>query len=242
MGDVNGDGKQDIVAVNKSSATISVLLGNGNGTFQPQATYSVSGVPYFASVGDMNGDGKLDVVVQSHGTGSLSLLAGNGDGTFQPERTYSTGSANGGSGFELGDLNGDGMLDIAYVDLPGLGLGSAGVLLASGTSFQLNANQSYLIDQAAPTASLVSQPPVFSGSTNAIFIFTGNDPVVGGVASGIHHLEYQLDGGNITVAGSPLSFSGLSQGNHTFTLRAVDMSVILARSQATTGRSVPARS
>ena len=216
--DLNGDGAKDIVVPNKSNNTISVLLGNGNGTFQPQATYPAFNTPYYTTVGDMNGDGNLDVVVQSILGATLSILAGNGDGTFQLPRTYSAGTINGGSGLAIADLNADGSLDMVYVDYPGAGLGAAGVLLANGTFV----NQSYAIDQAAPTVSLTSQPPLQSASTNASFAFTGNDPVVGGVSSGIHHLEYQLDGGNITVGSSPVSLSGLSLGNHTFTLRAVD--------------------
>ena len=166
----------------------------------------------------MNGDGKLDVVIQTTG-GTLSILAGNGDGTFQPPAHLFAGwNRNGGSGLDIGDLNSDGRLDMVYVDFPGAGLGVAGVLLSNHHL----CSQSYTIDQAAPTVSLTSQPPLLSASNTASFSFTGNDPVAGGVSSGINHLEYQLDGGNITVASSPLSLNGLSQGNHTFTLRAVD--------------------
>jgi hypothetical protein len=77
-----------------------VLLGNGDGTFQPQVTYAVGADPLFAVVGDFNGDGYLDVVVTNSNCpyvsltcppGTVSLLFGNGDGTFQPKVDYLVG-------------------------------------------------------------------------------------------------------------------------------------------------------
>ena len=57
VGDFNGDGKQDIAIANSGSNTVSVFLGNGDGTFQTQASYAVGGGPSSVVVGDFNGDG-----------------------------------------------------------------------------------------------------------------------------------------------------------------------------------------
>ena len=112
VGDVNGDGKPDIVVANNCAAApgsggcttygnVAVLLGNGDGTFQPTVTYD-SGGSYAQSVAiaDVNGDGKPDLVVvnQCGGSacsspdGSVAVLLGNGDGTFQTAVTYDTGA------------------------------------------------------------------------------------------------------------------------------------------------------
>lgn len=96
VADVNGDGKLDLVVSNQNCShsggpcaqgTVSVLLGNGDGTFQPHKDFAAGRVPNWVAVGDFNGDGKLDLaVVNGQGNGgpsTVSILLGNGDGTFQ---------------------------------------------------------------------------------------------------------------------------------------------------------------
>src|SRR5262249_52589849 len=84
-GDFNGDGKADLAVVNQGSNTVSVLLGTGDGTFQPKTDYATGATPRGVAVGDFNGDGKLDVAVADSGANSVSVLLGNGDGTFLPK-------------------------------------------------------------------------------------------------------------------------------------------------------------
>jgi FG-GAP-like repeat len=110
VGDVNGDGKLDIVTANANANTVSVLLGNGDGTFQPQATYGTGPGPLSVAIGDLNGDGKPDLVVANGNSFSTdSVLLGNGDGTFQPQTTVVVGESH---QVVIGDLNGDGKLDL----------------------------------------------------------------------------------------------------------------------------------
>src|SRR6266853_850729 len=59
LGDFNGDGRQDLAVVNRGSNSISVLLGNGDGTFQAAVEYGAGAAPVWASAGDFSGDGKL---------------------------------------------------------------------------------------------------------------------------------------------------------------------------------------
>ena len=114
VADVNGDGKLDLVAVGDDS--VDVLLGNGDGTFQsPSKNITESGGESVA-IGDVNGDSKLDLVVANHGdgtpnSGSVSVFLGNGDGTFQAAVSYSTGAIYT-DAVILGDMNGDGTLDL----------------------------------------------------------------------------------------------------------------------------------
>jgi hypothetical protein len=79
-GDFNGDNRADIVTANQNSANVSVLLNNGDNTFQGAQNYAVGSGPHSVAVGDFNRDGKLDVVTAN--SSDLSVLLGNGDGTF----------------------------------------------------------------------------------------------------------------------------------------------------------------
>src|SRR6202049_1746735 len=63
VGDFNGDGKPDIAVANTGSGNVSILLGNGDGTFQPAVNYSAGNSPSGIALGDFNGDGKLDLAV-----------------------------------------------------------------------------------------------------------------------------------------------------------------------------------
>jgi len=114
MGDLNGDGVQDLVASNYSNNSVSVLLNNGNGTFATKADYATGSSPYFVTVGDLNGDGKLDIVTPNNGTTTISVLLNNGNGTFGAKVDYTTGSSP--KAVAIGDLNGDGKADLAVAN------------------------------------------------------------------------------------------------------------------------------
>jgi hypothetical protein len=110
-GDFNGDGKTDFAVVNEGSNTVSVLLGNGDGSFKPAVNYPTGAFPVSVAVGDFNGDGKADLAVANLSSNSISILLGNGDGTFQPRTDIAlllTPTA-----LTVGDFNGDGKADIA---------------------------------------------------------------------------------------------------------------------------------
>ena len=134
LGDVNGDGRLDLITANSGvsivSGNVSVLLGNGNGTFAAQTTFTTGNLPRIVTLGDVNGDGKLDIITANSGSDSTSVLLGNGNGTFQPKVDFTTGS--GPFSVTLGDVNADGRLDIVTANLGGSG--SASVLLGTGGS------------------------------------------------------------------------------------------------------------
>jgi hypothetical protein len=115
IGDVNNDGFNDVVSVNAQSGDIASLLGNGDGTVQPESHGFVTGgspqVP--AVLTDLNGDGNLDALVLDDEY-SFAYLQGNGDGTFISGRNYYAMGGNGlAKGFTIasGDFNGDGLVD-----------------------------------------------------------------------------------------------------------------------------------
>ncbi|PYK95903.1 MAG: hypothetical protein DME36_00245 [Verrucomicrobia bacterium] len=113
VGDFNRDGVPDVAVANYGSNTVSVLLGNGDGTFQPALTLAADANPEFVAVSDFNRDGVPDLVVACSGSNSVSVFLGNGDGTFQPARNF---AANGGQSVAVGDFNGDGVQDLAVAD------------------------------------------------------------------------------------------------------------------------------
>src|SRR5439155_11023806 len=81
--DFNNDGRLDLATANIGDNTVSVLLGNANGTFQLAQTTATGAGPVSVAVGDFNADGKLDLATASGGGSGVSVLLGNGDGTFQ---------------------------------------------------------------------------------------------------------------------------------------------------------------
>jgi hypothetical protein len=131
VGDFTGDGTPDLAVANAGSGTVSVLLGNGDGSFQTAVNYDVGGFPTSVAVGDVNGDGLPDLAVANSGSNTVSVLLGNGDGSFQAARSFAAGS--GPQSVVLGDFNGDGLQDLAVGDYSG----GVSVLLSNGDgSFQ----------------------------------------------------------------------------------------------------------
>src|SRR5271165_19431 len=129
VGDFNGDGIADLAVTNSTdlAATVSVLLGNGDGTFQSQQTYATGFFPLQIAVGDFNGDGFADLAITNLANGNVSVLLGDGDGTFQPQQTYAVGSTP--EGIAVGDFNGDGFADLAVTNN---GDSTVSVLLGKG--------------------------------------------------------------------------------------------------------------
>ena len=154
VGDLSGDGTADLAVANVTDSTVSILLGNGNGTFT-QATnspISVAGAsPTSVAMGDFNRDGILDVAVAIVGPNDVTILQGNGDGTF----TKATGSpvavGLGPYSVAVGDFNGDGIPDLVTANdasvngNPGtatilLGRGDGSFAEASGSPIALGMN------------------------------------------------------------------------------------------------------
>ena len=130
-GDVNGDGLPDIVSADECGddpacrdGTVSVLLGNGDGTFQPRLVFPEGIFPLSVAIADFNGDGHRDLAIANPcGTdgacatvGSVGIMLGNGDGTFQPVVNYPTTSYLT-TRVEVGKFNHDRHPDVVAVNI-----------------------------------------------------------------------------------------------------------------------------
>ena len=113
--DFNGDGIADLLVVDNYDSVLSILLGNGNGTFTLAAAPSISVRPSSVALGDFNGDGKTDLAVGDSYSDIITILTGKGDGTFTTGATVHSGlvgSTTGGMQIASADFNGYGKLDL----------------------------------------------------------------------------------------------------------------------------------
>jgi hypothetical protein len=141
-GDFNNDGHLDLATANAGENTVSVLLGNADGTFQSALTSDAGAYPHSLAVGDFNADGKLDLgMVNGYGYGSsVSAMLGNGNGSFQAPSDVNLDPNSKHTSVATGDFNEDGTMDLAvtsdfdpyYPGDPYLDYGGASVLLGIG--------------------------------------------------------------------------------------------------------------
>jgi hypothetical protein len=136
IGDLNGDGKPDLVSANPktdtSRDTVSVLLNRGDGSFRAKRNYRTGATPLAVAIGDLNGDGKPDLATANLGANTVSVLLNRGNGSFPDKRDYRTGDFP--QSVAIGDLNADGKPDLATANLTA---GTISVLLnRGGGSFQ----------------------------------------------------------------------------------------------------------
>jgi hypothetical protein len=122
VGDLNGDAKPDLAVANSGSGfnvgNVSVLLGDGAGSFATATNYATGDLSSSVAVGDLNGDAKPDLALANFGSGNVSVLLGNGAGSFGTATSYPIGA----SAFSVavGDVDGDAKPDLAVANGTGV--------------------------------------------------------------------------------------------------------------------------
>jgi hypothetical protein len=111
--DFNGDGRADIAT---AGLDVEILLGNGNGTFQPNVKYPIGTSLSGIAKADFNNDAKLDIAVSITATVEVAVLLGNGDGSFSQPNKFATGATGSPSSVVAADFNGDGRQDLLTAD------------------------------------------------------------------------------------------------------------------------------
>ena len=175
-GDFNGDGNVDLAVLNSNDQTISILLGNGDGTFKvSRTTYSTGSGPVALITGDFDGDGNLDLAALNSTDQTVTVRLGNGDGTFGGRNTYSLPGVlltlTTPTALTMGDFNGDGIPDLAVAEsattlgfIPANGL--VDVMLGDGTGAFPAGSVSQISVGKAPSAVVAGD---FNGDGNLDF-------------------------------------------------------------------------
>ncbi len=199
-GDLNGDGMPDLAITNPRSSTVSVLLGNGNGTFKSQQTFTTGGGgPNSVKVADLNGDGKSDLAFACYGD-CVSVLLGNGNGTFQSPKTFSTGSSP--SSITVGDMNGDGRPDLAVANSGNSNIPSTTISVLLGNGDGTFQPQQALFSGKTPS-SIVIGDINNDGKPDLAVTNLGNNTVSIMLGNGNGTFNFVLQ--SVTTASGPIS-------------------------------------
>jgi hypothetical protein len=198
-----GNGHPDLVAVNHLDNTVSVLLGNGDGTFAAQQTYDVGGGPEGLAIADL-GNGHPDLVVANYNDGTVSVLLGNGTGTsFATQTTYAVGS--GPEGVAVADL-GNGHPDIVVVNHNS---NNVSVLLGNGTGTSFATQTTYAVGSGPYRVAIANfngypDLAVTNFSDNTISVLLGN----GTGTSFATQTTYAVGSGPVGIAAADLNGDG----------------------------------
>jgi hypothetical protein len=114
VGDVDGDGVNDVVVANNDSNTIGVLRGDGAGGFHPSVTSPTAEAPASVAIGDLNDDGHADIAVANRLGGNVSILLGKPGGGFTAATDFAAGNQP--FAVAIGDVNGDESLDVVVAN------------------------------------------------------------------------------------------------------------------------------
>ena len=239
VGDFNGDGIPDLAFGNADGSTVTILLGNGDGTFTASAVDRGPSVYAIAlAVGDFNGDGIQDIAVQCEyinggGGGIVDILLGNGDGTFSVKPGPTTVNPYFAYGIAVGDFNGDGIPDLALPN--NYGINTVTVLLAenqmattAATPISLSPGETHVVEanyagdnnhsSSSSSATTLAEGSVSTTLTLSVTASTVTQPVtLTATLAPSSAQEYSTDGQAVTfrsggLTGSILGTATLKSG------------------------------
>jgi len=230
--DFNGDGIPDFAVTNRNDCSVTIFLGNRDGTFRQAAVIPNIYYAQTIAVADFNGDGIPDLVVGNTAWGSVTILLGNGNGTFNQVSAFSTGVMPG--ALAVADLNGDGIPDLAVGDYaqydlsvflgkgdgtftaaPVVQLPGAAQGVAAG-DFNRDGRMDLAVAVGNPANSVVE---VLLGNGDGTFTPSGSTQSVGYYPSAIVSADFDGDGIPdlaVTITGSNNLAVFLGNGDGTF--------------------------
>lgn len=131
VADFNNDMKPDLAVTNQVTNDVSILLGNGDGSFQSQMLFTAGSSPYAVVAGKFDADNNIDLAVANSASNNISILLGNGNGTFSAPVNFFVGSNP--ISMASGDFNNDLKADLVVANFGGFFSGTVSVLIGSGT-------------------------------------------------------------------------------------------------------------
>ncbi len=226
IADFNKDGHSDLAVANQTDGTISVLLGNGDGTFAAQTvvvippvtttTGTTNASPSAIATGDFNDDGNIDIAVTDMANSQVTIFLGNGDGTFKTPVSYPTGSNP--VALVAQDFDGDGQPDLAVVNQgDGKTASSVSVLLgnringAQDGTFGAKTDYPVGVSPSAITTAVFSTGgstdlAVTNKGSNTVSILPGNG--TNGTQNGTFGAQVTLTTGNAPAGIAAADFNG----------------------------------
>jgi subtilisin-like proprotein convertase family protein len=216
VADFNNDSKPDLAVTNQVSNDVSILLGNGDGTFASQNLVSVGSSPYSIVAGKFNADNNFDLAIVNSGSNNVSILLGNGNGTFSAPTNFTVGASP--ISIAVGDFNNDSKQDLAVANFGSFFFGAVSILIGNGSggftagntvrtrtqpsyiavsNFNGDANQDLIVANFG--ADSVS---TFFGNGNGTFNLSQNVPSngAGPVAIEIGNFNSSFGSGKIAIA------------------------------------------
>lgn len=235
VNDFNADNVSDLAVANFYGDSVSILLGNPDGTFQTAVNFGTGAQPHAVTVDDFDADGKRDLAVVNYsytGAGSITILRGNGDGTFQTAGTFATAGYAPYS-LEAGDFNADGKPDLAVVNencCAAILVGNGDCTFQAAVNYFAGANPYYLalgdfnadgkLDLAVTSNFYGAEVSILLGNGDgtfqtAVFYGVGSQPVA--ISVGYFNGDNRLDLATANYGGNDVS---VLQGNGDGTFQA----------------------
>jgi subtilisin-like proprotein convertase family protein len=197
VADFNNDTKPDLAVTNQVTNDVSVLLGNGDGSFGGQSLFTVGSSPYSIVAGKFNSDSNWDLAVTNSASNNVSILLGNGAGGFSAPTNFFVGSNP--ISIASGDFNNDAKADLAIANFGGFFSGTVSILLGTGTGAFTNGTN--VRTRTQPSYVAVAR---FNADTNDDLIVAnfGSDSVSTFFGNGAGTFQLQQ---NLTTGTGPVS-------------------------------------